>query len=124
MTVNLGKREASAADRALKARIKLEKRVVKLTIDTLLEEGYVLSVYDGEETTVSKSRDAAALLDAMMTTDEDYIFVYRPEDMTKRYGWVFFVYGNGGWDSINDHTTNLEEELAPVFAKCEEWEPA
>jgi len=26
-------------------------------------------------------------------------------------GWVYFVYGNDGWDVVSDYTTNLEAVL-------------
>jgi hypothetical protein len=102
---------------ALKNRIKLEQRIVKLTVDTLLKDGYSLAVFDGEETTAITT-DKKTLIDALMETDEDYLFVYEA-GVKARFGWVRFVYGNDGYDVINDYTTNLDEALAGVNAYAE-----
>jgi hypothetical protein len=41
----------------------------------------------------------------MFKTDQEHIRVFRDNE---QIGWVFFVYGNDGWDVVNDYTTNLE----------------
>jgi hypothetical protein len=105
---------------ALKNRIKLEQRIVKLTVDTLLRAGFVLSVFDGEEETAI-TKDKKTLIDALMETDDDYIFVYQDGEKA-RFGWVRFVYGNDGWDVISDYTTNLDEVLSGVLAYAESQE--
>lgn len=71
---------------------------------------FFITVNDGEEDVLLDSRDINAIFKAMMTTDEDYLLVSR-ETKSTRYGWVRFIYGNSGWDVINDYTTNLEETL-------------
>ena len=56
----------------------------------------------------------------MRTTDEDCLFVRtrpgdpfdRGEDRAPFDGWVQFIYGNAGFDVINDYTVNLEAALA------------
>ena len=61
----------------------------------------------------------------MFTTDEDKLLFYKQEDIgtvNALYGWVFFVYGNDGYDVVNDYTINLESvmkeanELADKYA--------
>lgn len=94
-------------------RIKIEGKIAKKTISVLLAQGFELAVFDCEEITVPRCRDATKLYDAMFTTDDDRLFVYKPGE-EGRFGWVWFVYGNSGWDVISDYTTNLEEALKPV----------
>lgn len=103
--------------KALQNRIKLEQRIVKMTVDALLAKGYTLSVFDGEEEhTATKERKA--IIDALMETDEDYLNV-SSSDNTVNLGWIRFIYGNDGYDVISDYTTNLDEDLAGVNAFAE-----
>ena len=88
-----------------------EKRIVASAIADLLEAGFEVTVYDGEEETVVRSTDAGEIAAAMMTTDEDYLYVHSPGDGAQHRGWVRFVYGNDGPDVINDYTVNLEAVL-------------
>lgn len=90
----------------------VERRIMKRCVKELLAAGYQLSVFDGEEITVRRSTDRKAILAAMRTTDDDYLYVYQGAD--KKIGWVRFVYGNDGPDVICDYTTNLEAALKPV----------
>lgn len=109
---------------AVKARIGIERKIVKLTVKTLLESGFELAVHDGEEWH-NRTTDAKKLHDALMETDEDRLFVYRPDGPKGSrdwFGWVFFVYGNDGPDVINDYTVNLEDVLAPVNKYAERFE--
>ncbi|MEN5458699.1 hypothetical protein ABEO27_27830, partial [Klebsiella pneumoniae] len=80
-------------------------------ITGLLAEGYTISVFDGEETVLTKSVDPAAIEKAMFSTDEDQFHVERDGGDKPETGWVLFVYGNDGWDVIADNTVNLEPAL-------------
>jgi len=92
-------------------RIAIEGKIARRVIKDALKAGYELSVYDSGEITLVRSTDAAAIEEAMFTTDDDRLFFYKP-GVEARQGWVWFVYGNSGWDVITDYTTNLEEVLA------------
>jgi hypothetical protein len=105
---------------SVKPRIRIEQKIARYTIRILLRAGFVLSVYDGEEITVSLSSDAAAICNAMSTTDEDYLFVYKPGEEV-RFGWVRFVYGNDGYDVICDYTTNLDAQMDDVNKYAEKF---
>jgi hypothetical protein len=87
----------------------VERRVIRAAVQGLLAAGYEVSVYD-EEDESERAAKLNATMQKIMTTDEDYLFVYRP-GATEKTGWVRLVYGNDGWNVINDYTTNLEEEL-------------
>lgn len=96
---------------SVKMRQMVEREIADQVVDSLLEAGYLLGVNDGEEITIHHSTDAAKIKAALMTTDEDYIFVYvkgdDPKDTRPQY-WVRLVYGNDGWDVINDYTVHLD----------------
>jgi hypothetical protein len=101
----------SITDPAIQARIRTEQRIAEQTVDALLAAGYTLGVYDGEEMTVENSNDKQAILGAMFSTDEDYLYAFVN---ASRWGWVRFVYGNDGWDVICDYTVNLEPVVGPI----------
>lgn len=101
----------------METRQRIERRIAKAAIAGLLDAGFFLSVYDGEEVALRRSRDAKAIADAMGATDEESLFAYRPIPATdnaprwQRVGSVLFVYGNDGWDVIADHSTSLNSPL-------------
>lgn len=98
-------------------RIAREGQVFRRTAKHLLKLGYELGVFDCEEITVRNSRDLKQLEEAAFTTDDDKLLVYRP-GAPQHFGWVWFVYGNSGWDVIADYTINLETQLEPIIRWC------
>ena len=109
----------------------LEKLVLKSAIAELLSHGFSLSVNDGEETTLVRSFDPDAIFGAMMTTDEDYLHAHRPDgklnapgtgEAYDSFGWVRFIYGNDGWDVINDYSHRLEPYLVKTNALIDEMQ--
>lgn len=113
---------------SVKMRQKVEREIAVAVIKALLAAGYSLGVNDGEETTIHHSTDAKAIENAMFTTDEDWLLVFDKEntDHTDERGdwWVRFIYGNDGWDVINDYCTALEEfigEGTPVQKLIDEY---
>lgn len=103
-----------------------ERSIARAVIKKAIDAGYAVSVNDGEETTVKKSRDAAAVLKAMFSTDEDYLLIYKGVDdkFEKHFAWVRFIYGNSGWDVINDFSTNLEDDgfMESIETLIDKWE--
>lgn len=94
------------------SRIGIEYLVARRLISIAIDEGYTVSVYDGEETVLKRSNDGDAILRAMCSTDEDGISLHKGDDKA-RLAWFHFIYGNDGWDVISDHTAN---ELGERFA--------
>lgn len=88
-------------------RQEVERKIISKLIDDALEAGFNIDVNDGEETTLEHSTNREAILAAMFTTDEDWIVLHRGE----LRGWVRLIYGNDGWDVINDYTTNLPDSI-------------
>ena len=109
---------------SVKMRQEVERKIAQAAITQLLASGFVLGVFDGEETVLTHSNDAAAVLAAMFTTDEDRLFVYKqdgPQGKRDWFGWALFIYGNDGWDVVNDYTTNLEPIMAEADALAEKY---
>jgi hypothetical protein len=76
-------------------------------------------VCDGEEVTLKLSRSAEDVLKAMFTTDEDILYVH--DASGKQIGWVFFIYGNDGYDVVHDYTTNLEPIMKTADAIADQY---
>jgi len=104
----------------VKMRQEVERKIAVAAIKQLLAAGFVIGVNDGEETTLSYSRDAKKIEAALFTTDEDHLLVYEDrnpdaslpvEQDCVAIGWVRFIYGNSGWDVLSDYSTNLEQHL-------------
>jgi hypothetical protein len=89
-------------------RQEVERKIAAAFIETVLAKPYLsISVHDGEELVLRRSRDKSAILAAMFSVDEEKLYVCA--DGIGSIGWAFFVYGNDGWDVISDYTTNLQE---------------
>lgn len=87
----------------------IERKIAAAAVDGLLEKSFLISVFDGEGVVLKKSTSKEAVMEAMFSTDEDYLYAYTRDG--KRVGFVRFVYGNDGWDVICDHSSSLEEAL-------------
>jgi hypothetical protein len=93
--------------------LRAEREIREKTVDALLAAGYGLNLHNGgdaEELTYY-TFDRAEILAAMNLTDEEWLLAKK---LNGPSGWVRFVYGNDGWDVINDYSVNLEDVLAPV----------
>jgi len=77
---------------------------VKLIERILKDDGNVISINDGEEWTVYRSRDAETIVAALATTDHDIVAV-RDGDGEKLGSFVL-IWGNSGEELISDHTAN------------------
>lgn len=110
-------------DRRVRARVAIERRIVKATVDAFLAAGFALQTDQGGGPLepVIPTRDRQVILDALCETDDERLYVRQvfPGPNYISNGWVYFVYGNDGWDVISDYTTNLEEVLKPVNALAE-----
>jgi hypothetical protein len=92
----------------------LEFNIVRRTAKVLLKAGYSVSVFDGEEICLKQSRKLGDIMAAVMSTDEDKFYCYITEGGEVKQRMVYFVYGNSGWDVINDYSVSLEAVLKPV----------
>src|SRR5882724_2820009 len=100
-------------------RQELEHEIARKVIADALAAGYAIDVFDGEDYPLTKSTDPEAIFSAMFSTDDDRLF-FRKDD--KIVGWVWFIYGENGWDVINDYTVNLEDVLKGASELSEQLE--
>ena len=88
----------------LERRIEIERLIVKKICDDAVAKGYMVSLHDGEYYTVKRTRKVAEIMENIMATDEEQLLI---RSATGEYlGHVFLVYGNSGWDVINNHSDN------------------
>jgi len=98
----------------------IELKILSKLIHTAFGLGYSISVFDGEEETLTKSISFVEVLQAIRTTDEDTLSFHSP---TEYVGRVWLFYGSGV-DVIGDSTDNekMTELLSPAMALSVELE--
>ena len=99
---------------SVKMRQEVERKIAAAVIADALVAGYVISVDNGDEETKPMA-DFQLIIDAMFMTDEDRLYIWKAG---QRFGWVSFIYGNDGWDVINDYTVNLESIMGTANKIC------
>ena len=100
---------------SVKIRQVIERAIRERIVDDLLTAGFALNVDNGgdDEELPRATTDRETILGAMYQTDEERLYVYACGDVPTQtpFAWVYFAYGNNGWDVISDYTTNLEPYL-------------
>lgn len=103
-------------DTAARGRAYIELQIVNAFIAAAAEAGYELKI--GEMDEVDMAEYANDFRTALFDLDDAHVNVF---DGEKRAGWVYFVFGNDGYDCISDYSTKLEEFLKPVMAVADRW---
>jgi hypothetical protein len=87
-----------------------ERGVATRLVRAALHAGYTVSVYDGEEYTVKRSRRERQILDALASTEEDWLVIRNSAG--ERLGSLRLIWGNdeAGEELIADHTDKPEIE--------------
>lgn len=115
---------AAEGKRMSKAVRKIERMIVDAVVEDAIKAGYELQVVaDGEDMT-ERTTDGAAIIAMLMDLDDAHLIYRKPETPKENHdAWVRFVFGNDGWDVINDYTANLDklELLKRADAISEEW---
>lgn len=86
----------------------LEHALACIVVADALSRGYMLSVYEGEGWAIKRSTDAAAIMEALGSTDSDLITARTADG--ERVGSVWLIYGNG-CDLISDSTDTPAVDL-------------
>jgi hypothetical protein len=83
-----------------------ERGVATRLVRAALHAGYTVSVYDGGEYTVKRSRKERQILEALATTGEDVLVIR--DSAGERLGVLSLIWGNeeSGECLISDHTDN------------------
>ena len=92
----------------IEQRIAIEKQIVEKIVVDALAAGFKLSVFDGEQTAISKSTDKDKILAELFACDEEYLRFWKDGN---HVGSVYLVYGNDGWDVVCDHHLCLDDVL-------------
>ncbi len=84
-----------------------ESRAAFVLVQVIIDMDYSISVNDGEEWTVVKSQRPQEILDALATTEADWLRIHKGE---RSVGTFCLVYGNAddGSELVADHTYNDE----------------
>lgn len=83
-----------------------EARIARRIVADAIRLGYTISVNDGEAWVVSRSRDSRLILEALASTEYDYLSFGLP-GIKDKIGSLLLVWGNGT-DLIADHTANAD----------------
>lgn len=97
-------------ENSIKARIVIERAVIRHAVSAFIAAGCTVTVdYGGEEGQgVASSTDLGAIMKAIGACDEEWLHVRKDG---KALGTVMLVYGNDGWDVIADNHMSLEPLL-------------
>lgn len=105
-------------DEAIRQRILIERAIIRRAVRDILaahDGAYCISVYDGEEYPVKRSRDLDKIMADIGQCDEETIVVRhitQSSEAGAKVGSIYLVHGNDGWDVIADHTDSpLMREL-------------
>ncbi len=91
----------------VKKRQSIERQIVTRILTDAVHQGHevAVSIDNGVSKVVKPTTDIEKILAGMFSVDDEHLLVYRNGTFC---GWVYLVYGNDGWDVINDYTSNLE----------------
>ena len=96
----------------VETRKSIERSIVKLTIQTLLDAGCRLTINLHNDTENNKRDEIKDFtehtLDDVMASDSEYLFVNDDN-------WVYFIFGNDGWDVIADYSLGIEKIMDPLI---------
>jgi hypothetical protein len=118
---------------SVKLRQELERRILSKFVDDALAAHKRLSVslergYDWEDGMLLGSIDRNKIIEEAMAGDDCHVFVHEEngpltteDKMLVSEGWVYFVWGNDGYDCISDNTTNLEYLLKGAEAIANQY---
>lgn len=99
-------------DEKIRTRILIERAIIRRAVRDILaahDGAYCISVHDGEDWPVKRSRDLDEIMADIGQCDEESIRIRKVDSPSGSVssGNVYFVYGNGGWDVISDYTSSL-----------------
>jgi hypothetical protein len=107
-------------NRRVQQRIDAENTVIRSFVHHILADPrkLTISVFDGGEWSVKRSRDKEAILKEMRATDQDTL---RVREGDRVVGSVAFIYGNAGYEVAADWTATEEFDalIAPALKTME-----
>lgn len=103
-------------------RQRVERVIARRVVLDLKRAGFLMNVNNGGDgmELPAPSADVRTVLGAVFAADDDRLYVYRP-GAVRPFGWVYFVYGNSGWDVVSDYTTNLDLHMTGAAALADRY---
>ena len=103
-------------------RMKGERQMAGALVRECLKQGYLISVNNGEDWPIRRSRSYRAVMDALWQTDEEGVCIYDADGRPK--GHFFLVYGNSGAELVCDYSDNdacnaVYDALRPLMDRLE-----
>jgi hypothetical protein len=83
----------------------MDEQIVRKVVTDAIGAGYVLTVDDYG---VKNSNDVESIISDLHAVDQAGLLFIKDG---RQIGWVNFIFGECGWDVIQDYTTNLEDVL-------------
>ena len=86
-----------------------EKKAAALLVQICLNKGYYISVSDGEEWVVRRSKAFDEIIDALGSTDNDVLCLYDSDLHIEGHankGWFQMIYGNRPDELVSDYLAN------------------
>lgn len=96
-------------------RQKIEKKIARKVLECLFAAGFEIVLNNGGDEDEKPEQNADDFLKEMFATDEERIYCYTTGESRKYAGFVWFVYGNDGYDVIADYSLKIEQFLQPAI---------
>ncbi len=94
---------------------RLDKKIATKLIDALLADGYVVTDASGEE--FERSADRETILEILLDVDRIELVVERNDEES----WMRLIFGENGWDLVQDHTVDLGYLIDPIVEPLLPW---
>jgi len=90
----------------------IDRLIVRHVVESLAKAGYSFSIPEDSGNELELTGNVPKTLQALAGVDDERLYV---SIGAKPCGWVYFVFGNDGFNVVSDYTTNLETVLASSF---------
>lgn len=120
-------------DPYVQKRITCERSIQRAVMRAAIKKGYFVTIQNGEDeaTPLEHGQSLEWLCAFMNQCDEEHVLINEKDG--EHVGWIYFVYGNGGYDVVSDwswvesperNTQAVMDEIAAAGDKISErWEP-
>lgn len=103
----------------IKARQRVERTIARRVVKDAIAAGYEMTINNGGDgNEIEWTSNFKDIVKAMFATDEESLFLRK----NGRMGWVRFIYGNDGWDVVNNYTYNIKEVMEGANKLAEKYE--
>ncbi len=94
----------------------IEEQIIKLAVKELLEADFLLSVTDTNDVIQVKTDQLYLITSALHNDVENMLHCFSNDVLI---GYVYFVYGNNGFDVISKHSASIETYIKTTLELSE-----